>query len=131
MLLGLHTIWDLDILTSTGITITVTAMFAPTNTRLTKVIRSVIVSIDQISPLAITSIELSEKTAATIITVSNNALLTVIAIAVPGSVSNAVIIVGGRVSGGTIAVPAAVLDGEPHSIADSADEVSVTPQQCR
>ena len=46
-----------------------------------------------------------------------------VAIMVPGSVSNLVIIVPGRISGVTTAEPAAVSDGEPHSVADSADEV--------
>lgn len=98
-------------------------MFTLTNTRLTKVFQSVIVSIDQTSFLAITSIEPPKHTAATIIAGSDNALLIVIAIMVPGSVSNVVIIVPGRISRVPIAATAALLDGEPHSVADSADEM--------
>lgn len=126
---GPLTIQGLDILTSTSITTTVTAMLVPINTRLTKVIYSVIVSTDRTSILAITSIEQSENTAATIIAGSNNALLIVIAIVVPGSVS--IVIVPGRISRVTIVAPAAVSDGEAHSAADSADEVLALATRCR
>ena len=96
-------------------------MFALTNTQLTKVIQSVIVSIDQSSLFAIISIEQLERTAPTIIRGSNNALIIVIAIAAPGGISTVVITAPGKTSRATITASAAVSGGEPHSVADSAD----------
>jgi hypothetical protein len=55
----------------------------------------------------------------------------VIAFAVPGSVSIVVIIVPGRISRVTIVAPDAVSDGEPHSAADSADEMLALAMRCR
>jgi hypothetical protein len=55
----------------------------------------------------------------------------VIAIMVPGSVSKVVIIAPGRISRVTIAATAAVLDGEPHPVADSADEVLASAMRRR
>jgi hypothetical protein len=122
----------LDIPASTSITITATAMFAPINTRFTKVIYRVTVSIDQISTLAFTSIEPPGHTAAAIIAGSiKDHLMVITPIAVPGSVSNVAISVTGRISGVIISVRAEIPDGEPHSAADFADEVLISAMRRR